>query len=96
MFIDFCCFYLFTEKRKFNIGNNKIMIKNLKNSAVFEETVRQVEEQARLKAERYEEGEISDDSSVSNDNDSKNSSRVLSPVSPLSTTNSCSKITGKI
>ncbi|PSN55329.1 hypothetical protein C0J52_01778 [Blattella germanica] len=33
----------------------KIVIKNLKFSSVFEETVRQVEEQAKLKAERYEE-----------------------------------------
>uniref|UniRef100_A0A1B6DNG7 Protein SON n=1 Tax=Clastoptera arizonana TaxID=38151 RepID=A0A1B6DNG7_9HEMI len=41
----------------------KIQIKNLKFSSVFEETVRQVEEKAKLKAERYEEGEISDSSS---------------------------------
>lgn len=39
------------------------MIKNLKYSSVYEETVRQVEEQAKLKAERYEEGELSEDSS---------------------------------
>lgn len=41
----------------------KIKIKNLKFSSVFEETVRQVEEKAKLKAERYEEGELSDSSS---------------------------------
>jgi hypothetical protein len=39
------------------------VIKNLKYSSVYEETVRQVEEQAKLKAERYEEGELSEDSS---------------------------------
>ncbi|XP_075228072.1 uncharacterized protein LOC142328268 isoform X2 [Lycorma delicatula] len=78
------------EKRKLLVGS-KIMIKNLKNSTVFEETVRQVEEQARLKAERYEEGEISDDSS-NNDNESKSgSSKVLSPP-PLSPDHSLIKI----
>jgi hypothetical protein len=44
-------------------GAGRIVIKNLKFSSVYEETVRQVEEQAKLKAERYEEGELSEDSS---------------------------------
>ncbi|XP_066999479.2 protein Son isoform X2 [Anabrus simplex] len=48
------------ERCKSSTG--KITIKNLKFSSVYEETVRQVEEQARLKAEKYEEGEISDSS----------------------------------
>jgi hypothetical protein len=44
-------------------GQGRIVIKNLKFSSVYEEMVRQVEEQAKLKAERYEEGELSEDSS---------------------------------
>ncbi|XP_037083587.1 protein SON-like [Pollicipes pollicipes] len=46
-----------------------IVIKSLKNSAVFEETVRQVEEEARRRqaerAQRYEDGELTDSSSGS-------------------------------
>ena len=42
---------------------NKIQIKNLKFSAVFEETVKKAEEEARRKAEKYEEGEYTDSSS---------------------------------
>ncbi|XP_039288821.1 protein SON [Nilaparvata lugens] len=64
------------EKPKPALGG-KIMIKNLKFSSVFEETVKQVEEQARLKAEKYEEGEISDSSSNAI-SESKSSSPVPS------------------
>lgn len=73
------------------------MIKNLKNSTVFEETVRQVEEQARLKAERYEEGEISDDSSIDENKSSKSSLRSLSlaPTNIPSPLHSLPIITGK-
>lgn len=41
----------------------KIVIKDLKFSSVYEATVKEVEEQAKAKAEKYEEGEISDSSS---------------------------------
>lgn len=41
----------------------KIVIKNLKFSSVYEATVKEVEEQAKAKAEKYEEGELSDSSS---------------------------------
>lgn len=44
-------------------SKGKIQIKNLKFSAVFEETVKQAEEEARKKAEKYEEGEYTDSSS---------------------------------
>ncbi|KAJ0183161.1 hypothetical protein K1T71_001137 [Dendrolimus kikuchii] len=43
----------------------KIQIKNLKFSTVFEETVKKAEEEARKKAEKYEEGEYTDSSSSS-------------------------------
>lgn len=43
----------------------KIQIKNLKFSTVFEETVKKAEEEARRKAEKYEEGEYTDSSSES-------------------------------
>nr|CAD7458665.1 unnamed protein product [Timema tahoe] len=57
----------------------KIVIKNLKFSSVFEATVRQVEEAARLKAEKYEEGEITDSSTGAS---SKHpTDNELSPVS---------------
>ncbi|KOB75899.1 Protein SON [Operophtera brumata] len=46
-------------------SKGKIQIKNLKFSAVFEETVKQAEEQARKKAEKYEEGEYTDSSNES-------------------------------
>lgn len=49
-----------SEKNK-----GKIQIKNLKFSTVFEETVKQAEEQARRKAEKYEEGEYTDSSNES-------------------------------
>ncbi|PNF30720.1 hypothetical protein B7P43_G06082, partial [Cryptotermes secundus] len=52
-----------TSDMKPRSGPGRIVIKNLKYSSVYEETVRQVEEQAKLKAERYEEGELSEDSS---------------------------------
>lgn len=44
-------------------SKGKIQIKNLKFSAVFEETVKQAEEEARKRAEKYEEGEYTDSSS---------------------------------
>ncbi|KAJ8716526.1 hypothetical protein PYW07_003153 [Mythimna separata] len=44
-------------------SKGKIQIKNLKFSAVFEETVKKAEEEARKKAEKYEEGEYTDSSS---------------------------------
>lgn len=43
----------------------KIQIKNLKFSTVFEETVKKAEEEARKKAEKYEEGEYTDSSAES-------------------------------
>lgn len=46
-------------------SKGKIQIKNLKFSAVFEETVKKAEEEARKKAEKYEEGEYTDSSSES-------------------------------
>lgn len=49
-----------TDKSK-----GKIQIKNLKFSSVFEANVKQAEEQARKKAEKYEEGEYSDTSTDS-------------------------------
>ncbi|KAK3925739.1 Protein SON [Frankliniella fusca] len=50
-----------SDKSKPPMG--KIVIKNLKFSSVFEATVKEVEEQAKAKAEKYEEGELSDTSS---------------------------------
>lgn len=47
-----------TDKSK-----GKIQIKNLKFSTVFEETVKKAEEEARKRAEKYEEGEYTDSSS---------------------------------
>uniref|UniRef100_A0A2H1WS13 SFRICE_021677 n=1 Tax=Spodoptera frugiperda TaxID=7108 RepID=A0A2H1WS13_SPOFR len=44
-------------------SKGKIQIKNLKFSAVYEETVKKAEEEARRKAEKYEEGEYTDSSS---------------------------------
>ncbi|CAB3227077.1 unnamed protein product [Arctia plantaginis] len=44
-------------------SKGKILIKNLKFSTVFEETVKKAEEEARKKAEKYEEGEYTDSSS---------------------------------
>lgn len=42
--------------------SNKIQIKNLKFSSVYEATVKQAEEEARKKAEKYEDGELTDTS----------------------------------
>lgn len=58
--ISKCKISIIPDKPK--ILGGKIIIKNLKHSTVYEETVRQVEEQAKLKAEKYEEGELSDSS----------------------------------
>lgn len=49
------------DKAKPTMG--KIVIKDLKFSSVYEATVKEVEEQAKAKAEKYEEGELSDSSS---------------------------------
>ncbi|XP_045536011.1 protein Son isoform X2 [Papilio machaon] len=46
-------------------SRGKIQIKNLKFSAVFEETVKKAEEEARKKAEQVEDGECTDSSSSS-------------------------------
>lgn len=46
-------------------NKGKIQIKNLKFSAVYEETVKKAEEEARKKAKMYEEGEYTDSSSSS-------------------------------
>lgn len=54
-------------------GKGKIQIKNLKFSAVFVENVKQAEEEARLKAKRYEDGECSDSSSSSDKSEPVNS-----------------------
>ncbi|XP_041980158.1 protein Son isoform X2 [Aricia agestis] len=51
----------------------KIQIKNLKFSAVFEETVKKAEEEARKKAEKTEEGECTDSSSSSSKDEESNS-----------------------
>lgn len=50
----------------------KIQIKNLKFSAVFEETVKKAEEERRRKAEKTEEGEYTDSSSCSDKEDFSN------------------------
>ncbi|XP_045769673.1 protein Son isoform X3 [Maniola jurtina] len=54
-------------------AKSKIQIKNLKFSAVFEETVKKAEEEARKKAEKEEEGELTDSSSSSEKEDESNS-----------------------
>lgn len=46
-------------------SKGKIQIKNLKFSAVYEETVKKAEEEAKKKAKMYEEGEYTDSSSSS-------------------------------
>lgn len=55
------------EKAEYITDNDKskgkIQIKNLKFSTVFEETVKKAEEEARKRAEKYEEGEYTDSSS---------------------------------
>ncbi|KAM3964965.1 son RNA binding protein isoform 1-T1 [Aphomia sociella] len=58
-----------SKKAEANPDNDKskakIQIKNLKFSTVFEETVKKAEEEARKKAEKYEDGELTDSSSDS-------------------------------
>ncbi|XP_039755260.1 protein Son-like isoform X2 [Pararge aegeria] len=54
-------------------AKSKIQIKNLKFSAVFEETVKKAEEEARKKAEKEEEGELTDSSNSSVKEDVTNS-----------------------
>lgn len=46
-------------------NKGKIQIKNLKFSAIYEETVKKAEEEAKKKAKMYEEGEYTDSSSSS-------------------------------
>lgn len=53
-------------------GPKKIKIKNLKNSTVYEATMKEIEKREKLKAERYEEGELSSSSFDSSDADLKN------------------------
>lgn len=52
-------FYLFAEKPKSTI-HGKIQIKDLKNSAVYNKTVKEIENKEKEKKSRMEEGEISD------------------------------------
>ncbi|XP_022114167.2 protein Son isoform X3 [Pieris rapae] len=54
-------------------AKGKIQIKNLKFSAVFEETVKKAEEEARKKAEKVEDGEYTDTSSSSEKDEDSNS-----------------------
>ncbi|XP_050678916.1 protein Son isoform X1 [Leptidea sinapis] len=54
-------------------AKGKIQIKNLKFSAVFEETVKKAEEEARKKAEKVEEGECTASSSSSSKDEDSNS-----------------------
>lgn len=54
-------------------SKGKIQIKNLKFSAVFEETVKKAEEEARKKAEKEEEGECTASSSGSDEEEELNS-----------------------
>ncbi|XP_049872709.1 protein Son isoform X2 [Pectinophora gossypiella] len=66
------------EGKKCDSGDNdkskgKIQIKNLKFSAVYEETVKKAEEEARKKAKMYEEGEYTDSSSCSDKPECTNS-----------------------
>ncbi|XP_028171015.1 protein SON-like isoform X2 [Ostrinia furnacalis] len=51
-----------TNQSESDKSKGKIQIKNLKFSAVYEETVKKAEEEARKRAEKYEEGEVSDSS----------------------------------
>lgn len=53
-------------------AKGKIQIKNLKFSAVFEETVKKAEEEARKKAEKVEDGELTDSSSSSTKDETPN------------------------
>ena len=53
--------FVFSDKLK--PAGGKIVIKDLKFSSVYEATVKEVEEQAKAKAEKYEDGELSDSSS---------------------------------
>lgn len=52
-------------------GPKKIKIKNLKNSSVYEATIKEIEKREKMIAERYEEGELSSSSLGSSDEDSK-------------------------
>ncbi|XP_045499330.1 protein Son isoform X1 [Colias croceus] len=69
--------YKLDKKQESSSENDKakgrIQIKNLKFSAVFEETVKKAEEEARKKAEKVEEGEYTDTSSSSDKDEDSNS-----------------------
>lgn len=69
------CIFFFSEKTK-NPTVCKIQIKDLKNSEVYNNTVKEVENQIKQKAERMEDGEISD-------SDDENRTPSLSPTPPL-------------
>jgi hypothetical protein len=78
--LPFNQYHLYVPDTKPRPRPGKIVIKNLKFSSVYEETVRQVEEQAKQKAERYEEGELSEDSSENKESmPSEDDTLVLSP-----------------
>lgn len=73
-------YHLYVPDIKPRSGPGKIVIKNLKFSSVYEETVRQVAEQAKRKAEQYEEGELSEDSSENKETvPTEDDTLVLSP-----------------
>ena len=73
-------YHLYVPDIKPRPGPGKIVIKNLKFSSVYEETVRQVAEQAKRKAEQYEEGELSEDSSENKETvPTEDDTLVLSP-----------------
>jgi len=73
-------YHLYVPDIKPRAGPGKIVIKNLKFSSVYEETVRQVAEQAKRKAEQYEEGELSEDSSENKETvPTEDETLVLSP-----------------
>lgn len=61
------------ESAEADKNKGKIQIKNLKFSAVYEETVKKAEEEARKKAKMYEEGEYTDTSSSSEKDGPSNS-----------------------
>lgn len=62
------------------------MIKDLKNSTVYNETVKAIENKQKAKAARMEDGELSDSSSSSNDNRTP----TLSPTPPRNRSSSFS------
>ncbi|XP_016839364.1 protein SON [Nasonia vitripennis] len=71
------------EKSKNSISC-KILIKDLKNSEVYNNAVKEVENKQKEKAERMEDGEItdSDDDNNNNANENNNRTPTLSPTPP--------------